>query len=415
MPTYVYQQTWDVNLGSPDGSANATRVTSPTHDGAGALRLLCAADVAYWLKNAVAGTQIVVMHAWFRFAVLPDVLTPDLLGIFTAGPNFMGIGYNKVDNKFYCEIGSQGAPASGGPGLVTNQWYALDVIIDAHLATATVNAKVDGVSLPQNTVGGGPYTLADYRVGEYGQSQTYDLYVDTLDVSHTAADFPAVTTPSAPQTLTAVGGDSQVSLSWSAPASNGGSAVTAYKIYRSTVSGSETLLASPAGTGTTYTDGTAANGTTYYYKVTAVNAAGEGILSNEASATPAAPLVPALTRKRLYGPGLLGNAASTLYTCPASTQAVIRLIHVSNPSGAPVNFTLSIGASSAGTRLYDAEPIDAGDVFEHRIEHNLAAGEIIQSFASAAGTLNLTVDGYELYPSVVFNPVYPADDLFPSN
>jgi hypothetical protein len=62
--------------------------------------------------------------------------------------------------------------------------------------------------------------------------------------------------------------------------------VTGYKIYRSTSSGTETLFASPSGTGTTYTDFSAANGITYYYKVTALNAVGEGPLSNEASGTP---------------------------------------------------------------------------------------------------------------------------------
>jgi hypothetical protein len=94
------------------------------------------------------------------------------------------------------------------------------------------------------------------------------------------------TAPSAPQGLGATAGNAQVALSWSAPASNGGSAVTGYKIYRSTSSGSETLLASPPGTGTSYTDSSAANGTTYYYKVSALNAVGEGPLSNEASGTP---------------------------------------------------------------------------------------------------------------------------------
>ncbi|HEX2428164.1 MAG TPA: hypothetical protein VHI53_09545, partial [Gaiellaceae bacterium] len=46
------------------------------------------------------------------------------------------------------------------------------------------------------------------------------------------------------------------------------------------------LLASPPGTGTNYTDFSAANGTTYYYKVSALNAVNEGPLSTEASAMP---------------------------------------------------------------------------------------------------------------------------------
>jgi hypothetical protein len=38
----------------------------------------------------------------------------------------------------------------------------------------------------------------------------------------------------------------------------------------------------------TYTDSTAVGGTTYFYKVTAVNALGQSVLSNERSATPSA-------------------------------------------------------------------------------------------------------------------------------
>ena len=45
------------------------------------------------------------------------------------------------------------------------------------------------------------------------------------------------------------------------------------------------MLAGPIAT-TSYADQSAANGTTYYYKVSATNAVGEGPLSNEAGATP---------------------------------------------------------------------------------------------------------------------------------
>src|SRR5262249_45088882 len=94
--------------------------------------------------------------------------------------------------------------------------------------------------------------------------------------------------PGAPQSLQATAGHAQAPLSRSAPASDGGSPVTSYKVYRGTSSGGESFLAS-TGTATGYTDASAANGTTYYYKVTAVNAVGEGPLSNEATATPSAP------------------------------------------------------------------------------------------------------------------------------
>lgn len=263
-------------------------------------------------------------------------------------------------------------------------------------------------------------SYADLELRIRGFSAAGDAAV--FEVARIVLNIPAAgvsTAPTAPQSLVATSGNAQVSLGWSASASDGGSAVTAYKIYRSTVSGSETLLASPVGTATSYLDSTAANNTTYYYEVTAVNAIGESGLSNESSATPSVPAQAASTRtfKRLYGPTQLGNAATTLYTCPADTLTVIRHIHVSNPSGGAVTFSLSIGTSAAATKLWDAIPVAASDVLDHYQEHNLVAGEIIQGFAGSAATLNLTVDGYETGGSAppVDPNIYPSDTLFPSN
>jgi hypothetical protein len=93
-----------------------------------------------------------------------------------------------------------------------------------------------------------------------------------------------ISVPSAPQNLTGAPARGKgVQLSWSAPASNGGSPITGYNIYRSTVPGGETLLTS-VGNVTSFKDTSTTRGQTYYYIVKAVNAAGEGPASNEASA-----------------------------------------------------------------------------------------------------------------------------------
>jgi len=93
--------------------------------------------------------------------------------------------------------------------------------------------------------------------------------------------------PDAPPTLTATAGTGSVALNWTAPTSNGGSAITNYRIYRGTASGGESLLVT-VGNVTSYNNTGLTSGTTYYYRVSASNAAGEGKLSPERSATPKA-------------------------------------------------------------------------------------------------------------------------------
>ena len=95
-----------------------------------------------------------------------------------------------------------------------------------------------------------------------------------------------VTMPQAPQNLQATADDAQVTLSWDAPLSDGGSPITNYRIHRGSFSGGETFLVE-IGNVLTYADMGVTNGQTYYYKVSAKSALGEGALSAEMSATPA--------------------------------------------------------------------------------------------------------------------------------
>jgi hypothetical protein len=87
--------------------------------------------------------------------------------------------------------------------------------------------------------------------------------------------------PSAPKNLAGTAGNTQVTLSWSAPSDSGTAPITNYKVYRGTSAGEETLLAT-IGDVLTYTDTAVTCGQTYYYQVTAVNSGGESSRSNEA-------------------------------------------------------------------------------------------------------------------------------------
>ena len=90
------------------------------------------------------------------------------------------------------------------------------------------------------------------------------------------------TAPSAPTNLKATAGDASVKLSWSAPASDGGSGITGYRVLRGTTPGGESATPVATVTSTSYTDTGLTNGSRYYFKVVAVNAVGPSAASSEA-------------------------------------------------------------------------------------------------------------------------------------
>ena len=114
---------------------------------------------------------------------------------------------------------------------------------------------------------------------------------------------PVASIPTAPLTLTATSGDFRVILSWTTPESDGGSPILYYKIYRSTTPGNEVAANSwleTNGNSTTAEDRNIPAGITYYYRICAVNLAGDGALSNEASATPSSTPTPNPIDPHLY-------------------------------------------------------------------------------------------------------------------
>jgi len=110
----------------------------------------------------------------------------------------------------------------------------------------------------------------------------------TPGVQVSATPTAAPTVPTVPQNLSATAGDAVVDLSWNAPASDGGSALTLYSIYRATTTAPTELLATTTAATTTYEDTGVSNGTEYFYRIKATNAVGDSGFSNEDSATPTA-------------------------------------------------------------------------------------------------------------------------------
>jgi len=118
-----------------------------------------------------------------------------------------------------------------------------------------------------------------FRVGSGSPSKVFLGSVAILNV------------PGAPTAVSGTAGDEQVSLTWSAPSSNGGASITDYTVQYSSNGGSTwTTFSRSASTNTNATVTSLTNGTGYVFRVAAVNAIGTGAYSaSSSSVTPASP------------------------------------------------------------------------------------------------------------------------------
>ena len=148
-----------------------------------------------------------------------------------------------------------------------------------------------GYAIYRATSAAGPFmflqTITETTYTDYGLSTNIIYYYRVTAVN--AAGISAYATDSvnsqqvAPTSLAAVGTNAQVILTWSAT-----TGATSYTVKRGTSPGNETNTVITGYAGTSYTNASLINGTTYYYIVTATGAGGTSGNSPEASATASA-------------------------------------------------------------------------------------------------------------------------------
>ncbi|HVC67862.1 MAG TPA: fibronectin type III domain-containing protein, partial [Acidimicrobiales bacterium] len=185
--------------------------------------------------------------------------------------------------------------------------------------------------------------------------------------------------PGPPRSVAATSyANAQSVVTWTAPANNGGSAITKYTV---TSSGGQTCT-TPNGTTTSCTVTGLTNGTTYTFTVTATNGLGTGTPSSPASATPAtAPGAPTgATAVRGY------TQATVSWTAPVATGGLpVTSYTVTSSPGGRTCTTASTSCTVTG--------LTNGTAYTFTVTATNAAGTGLASAPSNSVTPSNTVPG----------------------
>jgi titin len=214
-----------------------------------------------------------------------------------------------------------------------------------------------------------------------------------------------VTAPSAPTALIASAvSPNKISLSWSAPSNTGGYAITGYKIEVKSGSGSYSTLVTNTGNATTaYSHAGLTTGTTYTYKVSAINSVGTGTASNEASATPT-------TSSTATAPG---SPTGLTATAASGTQINLSWQAPSNTGGSPITgykIEYKVGSGSYAVLVannlgttYSHTGLTAGTQYSYRISaiNSIGTGPASEVSATPKETTVPALTGLAVSPTQI--------------
>lgn len=195
----------------------------------------------------------------------------------------------------------------------------------------------------------------------FNSGTDYDLGPSTGVSASVVTTNPVTSGPGSPTGLTATNvgsgrsyNDGRIDLSWTAPSNNGGSAITGYRIERSTDGSTfSVLVANTGSTSTSYSNTGLTSGQIYYYRVYAINSGGTGSVSNTANATattiPQAPTIGTASRvsntQASIGFTLNNNGGAAVTSLIVASSPTVSLSYsgTSSPVTVTGTFTLNQG------------------------------------------------------------------------
>ena len=255
------------------------------------------------LLGQEAGSRplLVLRYSGTSWTPLPTTTDGGMVCGTTSAFSAFVLGYEVAAPQGGAPAKPTGLSAAPGNAEVTLTWdNPGDASITKYLVKqdAAAWAEISGsdAGTTSHTVGGlsngTPYTFQIRAVNDHNGDDTDD--------PGPASDAVTVTpgVPATPASLTAAAGDTQVTLTWTAPANNNGSVVTGYE-YTSTADAATPDWTDVPDSGsdgradeTEYTVTGLVNNDTYAFAVRAENANGQGVATPTLRATPVHPDAP---------------------------------------------------------------------------------------------------------------------------
>jgi peptidoglycan/xylan/chitin deacetylase (PgdA/CDA1 family) len=365
------------------GTGSGTVVAAAAHTGGSGLRLSNASGQYGLVTKALANPLVDSSTSfWVRFGSGAGVRVLAEARDQASSSTMWALLYDGTQHAlwFYPFRGSSSTEIfTGANSVPANAWTKVEVQY-----TATAGG---GAALFIN----GQTQAAWSTSGDYTRStnlqrlQLWDDVTDTSDFDDVTIATPtsSQTAPGAPTNVSGTAGDASVALSWTAPASDGGSPITSYRITPYIGSTAQTPITTGSA-GTSYTVTGLTNGTAYTFKVAATNAVGTGADSSASAA-----LTPTAVKTAPGAPtnvtGTAGNASVALsWTAPASNGgSAITSYRITPYIGTTAQTPITTGNANTS---YTVTGLTNGTAYTFTVAATNAIGTGAASTASSAVT-----------------------------